>query len=122
MRIVNVDGPVIFDTDCLLGFASVDNGMDLIFSALPDPVTTDFVLQEISCYWNSAHAVILDAVSSSRLGEYRIRVNDAVSMETFRELTNPERSMIRGPNGKRLKILGDGEAAAIALVRAEAVQ
>jgi len=111
MRIENVEEPVIFDTDCLLAFASVEGGLDLIAELFPSAATTTFVLEEIRYRSHAAHANILNAIKRGRLGTYQMPPGDE-AQPMFEELTDPKRALTPG-----LKVLGDGEAAAIAFVK-----
>jgi hypothetical protein len=105
MRVEKVEQPVVFDTDCLSAFAAFSDGIKIIKETLGDIWTSSHAIDEISESPDNVYLNVRSAEKSSTLGVYKIRAGDS-AMELFRELTDPK--------GK--PVMGDGEAAAIALV------
>ena len=105
MRTERVDQPVIFDTDCLSAFAAFPSGIGIIAETLGGVWTTSHAVGEFASAPDSIYINVHSAQAKGTLGVYDIFVGDP-AMQLFRELTAQERTTV----------MGDGEAAAVALV------
>ncbi len=105
MRVKKIEQPVIFDTDCLSSFAAFPDGIEIIKATLGDVWTSNYVIRELSESPDDVYIQVKEAEKSSMIGVYSLGIQGP---DTDLFLTLTSNSM--------KPVMGDGEAAAIALV------
>jgi hypothetical protein len=104
MRVERVEQPVIFDSDCLSAFAAFSDGIKIIKETLGDMVKQSCDRRDLR-----EHRQRLPKCDIRREKQYARGVQDKDRRSSHGAVPKAHRS-------KRKPVMGDGEAAAIALV------